>query len=374
MFNSIRLRIARERRGLTKKALGELTGITTRTLSTYENTGLLDSVDSNLVTRISEALNYPVEFFYSDNPEQILKDGVSFRAMTKLSASKRDAALSAGTLAIEFNNWLESRFNLRSHNILDCSKENFVDPETAAEMLREHWMLGELSISNIIHLLESKGVRVFSLAENCVEVDAFSFWLDDKPFIFLNTMKTPERSRFDAAHELAHLVLHKHSSNNGRQAEEQADRFASAFLMPKGSVVAAVPSYPSMTQLISLKKMWKVSLSALIRRTFDLGISSEWHYRQLCIELSRTFGRKSEPEGIEERETSLVLQKVFDRLRENKISRTKILNELHLPLDELSALTFNSTFFMLKTVQGNKIFNDNETIRQSISPNLKIVD
>ncbi|MBF4386420.1 helix-turn-helix domain-containing protein, partial [Vibrio anguillarum] len=124
MFNSLRLKIARERRGYTKKALAELTGITTRTLSTYENKGLLDTTDSTLVSRIADILNYPVEFFYADNPEQIVKEGVSFRAMTKLSASKRDAALSAGTLAVEFNTWLESRFNLKQHDVLDCSSED----------------------------------------------------------------------------------------------------------------------------------------------------------------------------------------------------------------------------------------------------------
>ncbi|MEF1189111.1 helix-turn-helix transcriptional regulator, partial [Vibrio parahaemolyticus] len=129
MFNSLRLKIARERRGYTKKALAELTGITTRTLSTYENKGLLDTTDSTLVSRIADILNYPIEFFYADNPEQIVKEGVSFRAMTKLSASKRDAALSAGTLAVEFNTWLESRFNLKQHDVLDCSNEDFADPE-----------------------------------------------------------------------------------------------------------------------------------------------------------------------------------------------------------------------------------------------------
>lgn len=72
MFNSLRLKIARERRGYTKKALAELTGITTRTLSTYENKGLLDTTDSTLVSRIADILNYPVEFFYADNPEQIV--------------------------------------------------------------------------------------------------------------------------------------------------------------------------------------------------------------------------------------------------------------------------------------------------------------
>ncbi|MCL1056801.1 XRE family transcriptional regulator [Shewanella gelidimarina] len=374
MFNSLRLKIARERRGLTKKTLAERTGITTRTLSTYENKGLLDAADSNLVIRIAEVLNYPIEFFYSDNPEQIVKEGVSFRAMTKLSASKRDAALSAGTLAVEFNQWLESRFNLRQHDILDCSNESFAEPESAAQMLREHWNLGELSISNMIHIMESKGVRVFSLTENCIEVDAFSFWLDEKPFIFLNTMKTPERSRFDAAHELGHLVLHKHASNNGRQAEEQADKFASAFLMPKGSILATVPSYPSLNQLLELKKHWKVSLAALIRRTFDLGLSSEWHYRQLNIELSSHYGRKSEPEGLKNRETSLIFQKIFSKIRASSTSRLEILNQLKLPRDELSSLTFNNPFFMLQSITSGKKHKENTFVNSPKAPQLKAVN
>lgn len=374
MFNSLRLKIARERRGLTKKSLAELTGITTRTLSTYENSGLLDTTDSGVVAKIAKVLEYPIEFFYADNPEQIVKEGVSFRAMTKLSAAKRDAALSAGTLALEFNSWLENRFNLPAPKLLDYSNEDFSEPEIAAQLLREHWKLGELSISNMVHLLESNGVRVFSLAENCIEVDAFSFWFDEKPFVFLNTMKTPERSRFDAAHELGHLVLHKHSSNNGRQAEEQADRFASAFLMPKGSMLAKVPSYPTLKQLLKLKKHWKVSLAALVRRTYDLGLSTEWHYRQLNIELSNLYGRKFEPEGIEARESSLVLQKVFNKLRQNNITRKDILDELKLPRDELSSLTFNSPFFMFKSVSNRAFGEENIAETKPNPPKLKVVN
>ncbi|HFQ5336109.1 TPA: helix-turn-helix domain-containing protein [Vibrio vulnificus] len=374
MFNSLRLKIARERRGLTKKALAEMAGITTRTLSTYENSGLLDATDDAVVEKIASVLQYPVEFFNADNPERVVKEGVSFRAMTKLSAAKRDAALSAGTLALEFNQWLESKFNLRKPNLIDCSADSFTDPENAAQLLREHWNLGELSISNMVHLLESHGVRVFSLSENCLEVDAFSFWLDEKPFVFLNTMKTAERSRFDAAHELAHLVLHKHSSNNGRQAEEQADRFASAFLMPKGSILAKVPAYPSLKQLLKLKKHWKVSLAALIRRTFDLGLSSEWHYRQLSIELTKVYGRRSEPEGIEVRETSLVLQKVFTKLRENNVSRNDVLTELKLPRDELSAISFNNPFFLFQSVSSNSLPKKPKPSERLKSPTLKAVN
>lgn len=354
MFNSERLRIARERRGLTQKALAEQTGLTSRTISTYEKAGIFDAVASDTISRIAAVLGYPVAFFYEDDAPTLSVEAVSFRAMSKLSAQKRNSALSAGKLAQEFSHWIDSQFSIPTPNVPDCSFDSYCEPEKAARIVREHWKIGELSISNMVHLLESNGVRVFSLAENCIEVDAFSFWMDEKPFVLLNTMKTPERSRFDAAHELGHLVLHKHSSNNGRDAELEADRFASAFLMPERSILANVPRMPSLQLLITLKKKWKVSLSALVRRTFDLGLSTEWHYRQLCIDLSRRGYRTSEPDGMPEREKSLVLEKVFSALRAKGVRRSDVIEALRLPLDEISTMAFNNNFFM-EAIEGPRV-------------------
>ena len=70
-------------------------------------------------------------------------------------------------------------------------------------------------------------MRVFSLAENTKNVDAFSCWRNDEPYVFLNTFKSTERSRFDSAHELGHLVLHRHGgAKQGRSAEYEAHLFA----------------------------------------------------------------------------------------------------------------------------------------------------
>lgn len=346
MFNSERLRIARERRGLTQKALAEASGLTSKTISTYEKAGIFNALASDTMERIACVLGYPIEFFQVRITPTLPPEAVSFRAMTKLSAQKRDSALAAGKLAQELSQWIEEQFRLPEPDIPECSFDGYSEPEQAARYVRECWGVGELSISNMVHLLESHGVRVFSLAENCIEVDAFSFWMDEKPYILLNTMKTPERSRFDAAHELGHLVLHKHSTNNGREAEMEADRFASSFLMPDRSILASVPRMPPLELLISLKHRWKVSLAALVRRTFDLGLSTEWHYRQLSIELARRGYRTSEPQGMDMREKSLVLDKVFMALRSQGIKRSKVLEQLRLPADEISAITFSNTFFM----------------------------
>ncbi|HIH5240433.1 TPA: hypothetical protein ACYSE7_002525 [Raoultella ornithinolytica] len=94
------------------------------------------------------------------------------------------------------------------------------------------------------------------------------------------------------------------------------------------------------------EKNWKVSLAALVRRTFDVGLSTEWHYRQLSIELARRGYRTSKPQGMDDRERSLVLEKVFSALRSSGTKRSTILEQLRFPADEVSALTFSNSFFM----------------------------
>jgi len=205
--------------------------------------------------------------------------------------------------------------------------------------LRQQWGLGELPIKNMIHLLEAKGVRVFSLSVDATEVDAFSMWRQDTPFVFLNTKKSAEHSRFDAAHELGHLILHRHGSPQGREAEHQANSFASAFLMPKASVLAYAPRLATLDHLIKLKKFWAVSVAALTYRLHSVGALSDWHYQSLYIELSGRGYRKSEPdEGP--RETSQMLQKIFAALRDESISKGDIAGELCIPAEELDQLVF----------------------------------
>ena len=171
---------------------------------------------------------------------------------------------------------IEKRLTLPAPAVPDLREE---DPDAAAMALRQQWGLGERPVRNMVHLLEAKGVRVFTLFEDTTEVDAFSLWRATTPFVFLNTMKSAERSRFDAAHELGHLVLHRHAgAPQGREAEHEANRFASAFLMPRGSVFAVAPVFPSLDRLAALKRQWIVSVGAIAYRLHALGLLTDWHY------------------------------------------------------------------------------------------------
>jgi Zn-dependent peptidase ImmA (M78 family) len=225
------------------------------------------------------------------------------------------------------------------------------DPEAAAAILRQEWGLGELSIRNMVHLLEVKGVRVFSLVENTREIDAFSLWNEQKPFVFLNTVKSAVRSRFDAAHELAHLVLHSSGPTSGRDAEKEADVFASAFLMPRSTVLAVMPRAPTIAHIRSLKDKWLVSVSALARRVYDIGIISEWHYRTLCIQISERGWRTAEP-GDAIPETSRIWEKVLLMLRQEGVSKDQVAHELAIPPAEIDKLVWGLVTIGLASPAG----------------------
>jgi Zn-dependent peptidase ImmA (M78 family)/DNA-binding XRE family transcriptional regulator len=320
---------------LTKTALATRAGIDLRSVTNYETE--VSSPKLSTAESLASALKFPLEFFYGDDLDEPLPDSASFRAMTKMTATQRDMALSQGAIALHLNNWLESKFELPKPDLPDLSRE--LSPEAAADSLRRYWALGVLPIKNMIHLLEAKGVRIFSLAINAREVDAFSQWKGETPFIFLNHHKSSEHGRYDAAHELGHLVLHRHGLPKGPNVEREADQFASAFLMPASSVISRGIRNPSLPDLIQLKRTWIVSVAALNRRLHAVGMTNSWQYRNLLIEISKKGYRTHEPEEAP-REMSHVLRIVFDELHDEGVSRSDIAKSLTIPRDELEQLIF----------------------------------
>lgn len=348
-INPKQITFARVRRRLNKAQLAKELGVTSRSLQNYE-TGA-SAPDAELLARMAKLLKFPQQFFFIDEDMPEIKEhAVSFRKLSKMTDAMKACAFAAGAIAFQVNQWVEDRFSLPQADLPDLSDLN---PEAAAATLRRAWGLGNAPIPNMVHLLESKGIRVFSLAEETREVDAFCTWYEGKPFVFLNTIKSAERSRFDAAHELGHLVRDiysmQHGQSHGPEMEREADAFASAFLMPKESVAANQPPAYTVKYLMKLKHYWGVSLAALAYRFNSLGLISEWNYRSLCIEIAKSGYRTKEPEPME-RETSQLLTKVLEILHSRKQGRREIAESLCLSVDEINALTFQLT--KLSVVSG----------------------
>ncbi|EOE5315058.1 XRE family transcriptional regulator [Acinetobacter baumannii] len=355
-----RFDLARQRRGLTKRELAHRLEVTDRTVSNWYNN---QQVDEKNLEKAAEILDFPINFFYGREVEKIQVESVSFRALTKMTARKRDMAISQTILAEMISDWIDQNFDLPLPNVpdlhelrsdfstatigsLDETDENDVRyyleysyPEACADTVRKAWGLGEQPIPNLIALLESKGIRVFSLTDEAQDVDACCRWTSGRPFIFLNTSRTAERCRFDLAHELGHLVMHKHGIIEGIHVEQEANAFASAFLMPRRSLLADPLRIPSLKSILSKKVIWQVSAAALTYRYNKLGIITDWNATSIYKQLAQK-GRNNEPNPLPH-ESSLLLDKVFQALAQENFDFSKMTNDLCLNLVEVNNLTFN---------------------------------
>ena len=366
-INPSQITFARVRRRWSKAQLAKELGVSSRSIQNYE-TGA-STPEPETLAKIAKLLNFPQQFFFlEETMPTVGEHAASFRKLSKMTEAMKNCALSAGAIGYKINQWIESRFNLPEANLPDLSD---LSPEVAAATLRRMWGLGNAPIPNMVHLLESKGVRVFSLAEEVREVDAFCVWYEGKPFIFLNTMKSAERSRFDAAHELGHLVRDvysmQHGESRGPEMEHEANAFAAAFLMPEASVIAHKPPVYTLKYLIEYKHFWGVSLVALAYRYNTLKQITEWTYRNLCIEMARNGYRTNEPEPME-RESSQLLSKVLDFLHLKKMGRKHIADNLSMNVDQINALTFKLT--RLSVVSSENIISGEG---QSEAPKLRLV-
>jgi len=333
MQNPDRVELVRLRMGLTKIGFAKALGVDRKTIQRFEaGTHELSLKCMEMLVGLS---GYPVEFFEGENFDYPDSEAVSFRSLRSLTATARNAALAAAALAFELDDWIDARFELPEHSLPQL--HNYA-PVDAAIALRAHWGIGERPIGNMINMLESHGVRVFSLSEETRHLDAYSFWRNNRPYVFLNTIKTPEHSRFDGAHELGHLVLHMHGGPSHRSAEDEANAFASAFLMPPADLKAHIPIVRRLNDLVVAKKRWRVSTAALAYTLNRQGIISDWHYRGYCIELNK-LGRANEPFGIEP-ETSQVWQKVLTDLWRDGVTVSHIADDLNIPEREISNLLF----------------------------------
>lgn len=332
VFSPGRLVLARERRGLFCKELAIQCGVSAQTVSNWESGATVPATE--VLRRVASILDFDVSFFYRPEVDRLPEGAASFRARTKLPARQKRSALAAGELAIELAAWIETRFELPPVRLPDLEGQ---PPELAAQVIRAEWLLGEKPIPNMIQLLESRGVLVLSLAQNCRELDAFSFWSGRRPIVLLNTMKSAERSRMDAAHELFHLVAHKEET--GKREEEDADTFAGALLMPTNDLRQRIPQVQGLNQLIQEKRRWGVSLAALVYRLHKVSIATDWQYRTLFMELSKRGYRSAEPNPMP-REGSMLLAKVFEALRSQGITPRLVARDLGLSVKQLQEFLF----------------------------------
>lgn len=177
------------------------------------------------------------------------------------------------------------------------------DAERIAELVRAQWRLPLGPVKSVIGAIESAGGIVLKYDLGSKKLDAQSYWNTGLPPIFFVNKETPaDRLRFTLAHEIGHIVMHRIPTPN---IEEEANEFASAFLMPRSEIVHELTPF-SLQRAMSLKAVWKVSIAALIMRAYQLGAVTEFQKRRCFTYLSAAGYRTEEPILIPDEEPTII--------------------------------------------------------------------
>jgi Zn-dependent peptidase ImmA (M78 family)/DNA-binding XRE family transcriptional regulator len=304
-FVGERLREARQVRRLRAVELSEMLGISAQAVSSYE-TGK-KSPSPEVADAIARTLNLPAHFF-TQPARSHSGNAVFYRSMSAATKSARMRA--------EFRqHWLEDLTQHLSYYVDfpsvrlpdfelpdDPQLISYDDIEALAADTRDFWaMAPDGPIGNMVRLLENQGAVVARDRLGDAALDSLSTY-SDRPYVMIGTDKgTAVRWRFDAAHELGHLVLHRHLKSrdltkvgNFKLVERQAHRFAAAFLLPMPSFADEFFS-ASLDALRALKPRWRVSIAMMITRARHGDLISEEHERRMQINYSRRGWRRAEP-------------------------------------------------------------------------------
>ena len=304
-----RIKQARVSRGLSMVELSELVSVSKQAISQYEMGK--NAPSKAILNSIAMVLRYPISFFYKPVPvNENASSAVFFRSRKTARVKALSAAREKIEIFREITDYLEQYVDFPILNLPKITYEdegiNPIDNEQIEQyalILREYWGLGKGPIDNLISIVQKNGIMVSKMQLRLNKLDAFSVWFDNKPFIFLSSDKdTNVRIRFDIAHELGHLLMHadyyseedlKNSAIH-EKLENEADRFAGAFLLPKESFSKDVFS-TSIDHFIQMKAKWMVSIGCMIYRCDTLGILSSNQIKYLKDQMTTRVYWRREP-------------------------------------------------------------------------------
>ena len=306
-FVGARLREAREARGITAASLADVLGLTRAAVSQYEHDHKTPSPE--VMQRICSITRLPQRFFME---AEVVKQAERTFYYRSQSAATKGARIRSGhklDWLARIVAWLEGFVAFPQANVpAICSATRPIDIrsddiEDAAQETRRQWGLGDGPISNVAWLLENHGVLVTRFSLHAEALDSFSErHASGRPFVILSSDRDSAfRSRFDAAHELGHLLLHSGIPTRDvwkpvehKVMEAQAHRFASAFLLPAESFARTAVSI-TIEGLKTLKRQWGVSMQAMVMRLHDLDIIDEDDKIRLFRAFTTRGWRKREP-------------------------------------------------------------------------------
>ena len=292
--NADMLILARECRGLTQKELSAALGIQQGTVSKME-AGLLPPSDETL-DRYGRALDFPLEFFFQSDRVFGFNSTVFYHRKRQALPDKALRRLHAymNLTRMRVARLLRSATLVVAEGFRRLEIAEFKSAEEIARLARSMWMVPPGPIKSVIEIIESAGGVVVRFDFGTKQIDAISEWVPGYPPIFLinsDPAITGDRLRLTLAHEVGHILMHAFPSPD---MEDEANQFAAEFLMPRREIKASLYGL-NMAKLMQLKRIWKVSMQALVVRAYELKTITETQRRYMFMNFSKRGYRTREP-------------------------------------------------------------------------------
>jgi Zn-dependent peptidase ImmA (M78 family)/transcriptional regulator with XRE-family HTH domain len=276
-----RLQLVRQYRGLTQKEMGERLGISNALISDYEKAKRFPGL--NVLDDLSAETGFLPDFFLQRVEDPFLDAECSFRHRRSTAGRQKDQVRAHAVLLGMVVSSLKGLLRFPPFDVPHITTSTDADIEKAAMECRAHWKLDlNAPILQVGRVLERAGVVIIARSVDTRKIDAFSRG-GKNPLIFLNrgAGTRPSRWNFDLAHECGHIVMHREVPTGSVATEREADRFASAFLLPANGFGREFRTRQfSWQHLFELKQRWQVSLAAIVRRARDLDLISDDIYKR----------------------------------------------------------------------------------------------
>lgn len=334
-FRPEKLTLAREFRIRTKKSLAEAIGTSSSNLTKWE-AGEHKPEEKHLFD-LAWALDFPVSWFLlNDEVGSTGQRHRSLKSTLKRQKRRMTAALSLmDSLASMLNEYLDfPEVELPGGHWNSSGAISDAEVLSMALETRRQFGFGLGPAGDIIDSMESSGVLVARCEVGGTKIDGVSAWANvcRHPLVLLATDKAnAARSRFDAAHELGHLILHRNvreiefDDDEDMQAEfdlqeRQADLFASEFLLPTEAFVREV-KLAHLDEFADLKLKWRASVKMMIMKASKLKLIDKDYAKELYIFYNTRGWNRGEPhDEVMKFEQPETIRSALDYLSQNDAS------------------------------------------------------
>ncbi len=330
MINGDRIRQARDIAGLTQEQVASRLNTSQAQIAYFEQS--LRQPKEDTLIEIALATSFPISFFRRETAPDLPLGSLLYRRRKAMTSRDCDQVLQLGRVILEATLVLGEGFRDID---LKLPRISGTTPYEAARIARaELGFSPDRPITNLMTRLERNGVIIAPVPVNIDEHDAFSVWADTeprKPIIVMTSGKPGDRQRWSLSHELGHLIMHYAFRASISQIENEANLFASEFLIPEEAARKELVAPITLTSLAEAKSRWGIAIQALIQRAFQLNIITDGQRRYLFRQMGSRGWLRNEPVAIPPEKPRL-LRKLIEAVYGTNVDLKAIADRFSIPI------------------------------------------